>query len=71
MWNPVKSPGIKSGTTWTIPDLLKPLLDISYISVYRSATERKDLTPYYKSEKSQIYHGDQQGHYSQVFQRLH
>ena len=69
--NPVKSPGldISSATGWVALDLLKALAILSDATVRRSAVDREDLKPYWKSEKSPRL-GDQQSYYLQVFQRL-
>ena len=52
-------------------DLLKDLSDSIRQTVRRSAVDRKDLKPYWKSEKRLISLGDQQSYYLQVFQCLY
>ena len=52
-------------------DLLKALAILSDTTVRRSAVDREDLKPYWKSEKGHISLGDQQFYYLQVFQRLY
>ena len=62
---------ISIATAQVAPDLLKPLAIVSDTIVRRSAVDREDLKPYWKSEKSHISLGDQQSYYLQVFQRLY
>ena len=62
---------ISSATARVAPDLLKALAILSDTTVRRSAVDREDLKPYWKSEKGHISLGDQQSYYLQVFQRLH
>ena len=45
--------------------------DTSDTTVRRSAVDRQDLKPYWKSEKGLICLGDQPSYYLQVFQRLY
>ena len=73
MPKPVKSLDyIKCHTTARVaPDLLKALVILSDTTVRRSAVDREDLKPYWKSEKGHISLGDQQSYYLQVFQRLY
>ena len=66
-----KALGISNGTVGVAPDLLKALAILSDTTVKRSAVDREDLEPYWKSEKGHISLGDQQFHYLQVFQRLY
>ena len=49
----------------------KALVILSDTTVRRSAVDREDLKPYWKSEKGHISLGDQQSYYLQVFQRLY
>ena len=62
---------ISSATAQVAPDPLKALAILSDTTVRRSAVDREDLKPYWKSEKGHISLGDQQFHYLQVFQRLY
>ena len=62
---------ISSATTRVAPDLLKALAILSDTTVRRSAVDREDLKPYWKSEKGHISLGDQQSYFLQVFQRLY
>ena len=54
-------------TAGVAPDVLKHPL----YQQFRSAVDREDLKPYWKSEEGHISLGDQQSYYLQVFQRLH
>ena len=65
-----KALDISSATAWVAPDLLKALAIYSDTTVRRSAVDREDLKPYWKSEKSHISLGDQESYYLQAFQRL-
>ena len=65
-----KALDISSATAWVAPDLLKALAILPDTTVGRSAVDREDLKPYWKSEKSHISLGNQQSHYLQVFQTL-
>ena len=62
---------MSSATARVAPDLLKTLAILSDTTVRRSAVDREDLKPYWKSENGHISLGDQQPYYLQVFQRLH
>ena len=62
MPNPVKSQ-ISSATAHVAPDLLKAQSILSDTTVRRSAVDREDLKPYWKSEKGHISLGDQQSYY--------
>ena len=62
---------ISSATARVAPDFSKALEILSDTTVRRSAVDRQDLKPYWKSEKGHISLGDQQPYYLQVFQRLH
>ena len=57
---------ISSTTARIVPDLLKALAILSDLTV-RSAVDREDLKPYWKSEKRLISLGDQQLYYLQDF----
>ena len=46
-----KALGISSATAGVAPDLLKALAILSDTTVRRSAVDREDLKPYWKSEK--------------------
>ena len=54
MQNLIKSLGLKmsNATTRLSPDLLKGLAILSDATFRRSAADRKDLEPYWKSEKN-------------------
>ena len=65
-----KALDISSATAQVAPNLLKALAILSDTTVRRSAVDREDLKPYWKSEKVHISVGDQQSYYLQVFQRL-
>ena len=67
----LKALDISSATAQVAPDLLKALAILSDTTVRRSAVDREDLKPYWKSEKDHISLGDQQSYYLQVFQRLY
>ena len=71
MPNHVKSLNISSTTAQVAPGLLKALAILSDTAIRRSAVDREDLKPHWKSEKSHISLGDQQFYYLQVFQRLY
>ena len=58
-----KALDISSATAQVVPDLLKALAILSDTTVRRSAVDREDLKPYWKSEKSHISLGDQQSNY--------
>ena len=58
---------ISSATAQVAPDLLKTPGILSGTAVRKSAVDREDLTPYWKSEKDHISQGDQQSFYLQVF----
>ena len=47
-----KALDVSSATARVAPDLLKALAIISNTTVIRSAVDREDLKPYWKSEKS-------------------
>ena len=51
MPNPVESLAISRATAQVAPDLLKALAILSDTTVRRSAVDREDLKPYWKSEK--------------------
>ena len=51
MPNSVESPGISRAIARVAPDLLKVLAILSDTTVRRSAIDREDLKPYWKSEK--------------------
>ena len=68
---PNSAKGIYSDTARVAPDLLKALAILSDTTVRRSAVDREDLKPYWKSEKGHIALGDQQFYCLQVFQRLY
>ena len=55
-----KALNISSATARVAPDLLVILSDTT---VKRSAVDREDLKPYWKSEKGQIFLADQQPNY--------
>ena len=61
---------MSSATTRVAPDLFKALAILSNTTV-RSAVDREDLQPYWKSNKGQISLGDQQSYYLQVFQKIY
>ena len=63
-----KALDISSATARVAPDLLKALAILSDTTVRRSAVDREDLKPYWKSKKRPR---DQQSYYLQVFQRLY
>ena len=65
MW---KALDISHATAWVA--LLKALEFLSDATVRWSAVDRKDLKPYWKSEKGHISLGDQQAYYLPVFWRL-
>ena len=65
-----KALNISSTTAQVAPGLLKALAILSDTAI-RSAVDREDLKPHWKSEKSHISLGDQQFYYLQVFQRLY
>ena len=67
----LKALDISSVTTRVAPGLLKPQAILSDTTVRRSAVDRDDLKPYWKSEKGHISQGDQQSYYLQVYQRLY
>ena len=56
-------------TAWVAPEPLKTLAILSDTTMRRSAVDREDLEPYWKSEKISL--GDQQSYYLQVFRRLY
>ena len=58
---------MKFHKTRVAPDLLKTLAILLDTTVRRSAVDREDLKPYWKSEKSNISLGDQQVYYLQDF----
>ena len=58
---------ISSATARVVPDLIKALAILSDTTVIRSAVDREDLKPYWKSEKRLISLGDQQLYYLQDF----
>ena len=60
---------ILNATARVAQDLLKALAILSDTTVRRSAVDREDLKPYWKSEKGHISAGDQQSYYLQIFQR--
>ena len=66
-----KALNVSSTMAGAAPELSKALAILSDTTVRRSAVDREDLNPYWKSEKSQISLGDQQSYYLQVFQRIH
>ena len=66
-----KALDISSATAWVVPDLLKALAIFSDTTLRRSAVDREDLKPYWKSEKSHISLGGQESYYLQAFQRLY
>ena len=49
----LKALDISSATAWVAPDLLKALAILSDTTARRSAVDREDLKPYWKSEKRQ------------------
>ena len=51
--------------------MLKALAILSDTTVRRSAVDREDLKPYWKSEKGHTSLRDQQAYYLQVFKRLY
>ena len=55
-----KALDISSATARVAPDPLKPLAILSDTIARRSAVDREDLKPYWKSKKGHIYLGDQQ-----------
>ena len=61
-----KALDISSATTRVAPDLLKALAILSDTTGRRSAVDREELKPYWKSEKGHISLGDQQSYYLQV-----
>ena len=64
-----KALDISSATARVASDLLKTLVILSNTTVRRSAVDRENLKPYWKSvKKDQISLGDQQSYYIQVFQ---
>ena len=46
-----KALDITSATTRVVPDLIKALATLSHATVRRSAVDREDIKPYWKSEK--------------------
>ena len=64
-----KALDILSATARVVPDLLKALAILSETTVRRSAVDREDLKPYWKSEKGHISLGDKQSYYLQVFSK--
>ena len=58
-----KALDISSATDRVAPDLLKALTILSDTTVTRSAVDRKNLKPYWKSEERHIFRGDQQSYY--------
>ena len=66
-----KALDISSATAQVAPNLLKALAILSDTTVRRSAVDREDLNPYWKSEKGHISLGDQKSYYLQVFQGLY
>ena len=66
-----KALDISRATAQVAPDLLKDLAILSDTSERRSAVDREDLKPYWKSENKPHSLGDQQSYYLQVFQRLY
>ena len=71
MPNSIKSLGYIKCYSLSNPRPAKSLGILSDTTVRRSAVDRKDLKPYWKSEKSQLSLGYQQVYYLQVFQRLY
>ena len=67
----LKAMDISYATAHLAPDLLKALAILSVTTVGRSAVDREDLKPYWKTEKSHISLGDGQFYYLQVFQRCY
>ena len=57
-------------TAWVVPDISKALAILSGTIARRFAVDREDLKQYWKSQKGQIFQGDQEAYYLQVSQRL-
>ena len=68
--NHSKALNISSATVWIASDLLKALAFLSDTTLKRSAVDREDLKPYWKSEKRAHFLDDQQSYYLEVSQRL-
>ena len=66
-----KALDISSATARVAPGLLKALVILTDTTVRRSAVDREDLKPYWKSEKGHNSLGDKKSYYLQVFQRLY
>ena len=62
---------MSNATAQLAPDLLRALAILSDTTVRRSAVDREELKPDWKSEKCHVSLGDQQFYYLQVFQRLY
>ena len=62
---------ISSDTARVAPGLLKAQAVLSDTTVRRSAVDREDVKPNWKSEKGHISLGDQQFYYLQISQRLY
>ena len=71
MQNPVKNFGYIKCYCSSAPHMLKALAILTDANVRRSAVDREDLKPYWKSEKRPISLGDQQSYYLKVSQRLY
>ena len=66
-----KALDISSATARIAPDLLKALAILSDTTAKRSAVDREDLKPYWKSEKGHTSLSDQEFYCLQVLQRLY
>ena len=66
-----KALDISSVTARVASELLQAIAILPDTTVRRSAVDREDLKPYWKSEKGEISLGDQQSYYLQVFERLY
>ena len=69
MSNPIKSFGYIKCYSSISPRPLRVLAILSGTTVRRSAVDREDLKPDWRSEKCHVSLGDQQFYYLQVFQR--
>ena len=66
-----KALDISSATAWVALDLLRALAILSDTTIRRSAVDREDLKPEWKSEKGHFSLDDQQVYHLQVFQILY
>ena len=66
-----KALDVPSATARVAPGMLKALAILSYTIARRSAVDREELKPYWKSEKCCVSVSDQQSYFLQLFQRLY